>query len=235
MILAALVLAAEAYLVVGRAVGLPQTPLKTDSFLVDNLAKGHRVSQTMRIGAGGFNEIRLRASPLGATHSGEVTLALYEVPRDVEGGVIMEGEERFVYRDVIPARVAVSEPTLAFRFPVIDESAGRSYRLDIQMSEPNPQNGIGLWATDGRWSGGGSMFINGQSAYAELAFETQATRATTWARLRHHFRGVRLAGLIMFALCAHLALFAILYALMTMGDDPRARIRNGKADGVLES
>jgi hypothetical protein len=79
------------------------------------------------------------------------------------------------------------------------------------------------------------MFINDQSAYAELVFETQGTRATIWARLRNHFRGVRLAGLIMFALCAHLTLFAILYALMTMGDDPRVRVRNGKADGVLES
>ncbi len=252
MILAALVLAAEVYFIVGRAVGLPRTPLTADSFLDDNLAKGHRVSQTMKIEAGGFNEIRLRASPLGATRSGEVTLALYEVPRDeseidlwrgrsratgvnIMGELIMEGEEQLVYQDVIPASIAVSEPTFAFRFPVIDESAGRSYRLDIQMSEPNPQNGIGLWATDGRWSGDGSMFINDQSAYAELVFETQATRATTWARLRYHVRGLRLVGLIMFAICAHLVLFAILYALMTMGVEPRARVRSGKADGILES
>ena len=214
MILAALVLAAEAYFVVGRAVGLPRTPLKTDSFLDDNLAKGHRVSQTMDVGAGGFNEIRLKAAALGGPPSGEVTMALYEVARDVEGGV--EGSERFIYRDVIPARGAIREPTFAFRFPVIDNSAGRSYRLDIRMLEANPRNGFGLWATEGRWSGGGSMFVNDQSAYAELVFETGATRATAWARLRHRFGGLGLMGLVLLAACAHAALFVILYALMTM-------------------
>ncbi len=209
VILGALVLITETYLVAGRAVGLPRTPLNAASFLVDGLSKGHRVSQTMKLGAGGFNEIRLRASPLGETYSGELTWALYEVG-------IIEGEERFLYRDVIPARVAIREATFAFRFPVIDESAGRWYRLDIWMEEANPQNGIGLWATDGRWSGGGSMFINDQSAFAELVFETRAIRATVWARLRHHFSGLGLVGLVLLAACTHGAFFIILHALMTM-------------------
>ncbi len=209
VILGAVVLITETYFLVGRAVELPRTPLMPDSFLVDDLAKGHRVSQTMKIGAGGFNEIRLRASPLGATPSGDVTLALYEAG-------IIEGEERFLYRDVIPVRVVIREPTFVFRFPVIDESAGRWYRLDIRMAEANPQNGIGLWATDGRWSGGGSMLINDQSAYAELVFETRATRVTAWARLRHHFGGLGLIGFVFLAACAHGAFFIILHSLMTM-------------------
>ena len=209
VILGAVVLITETYFLVGRAVELPRTPLMPDSFLVDDLAKGRRVSQTMKIGAGGFNEIRLRASPLGATPSGDMTWALYEVRS-------IEGEERFLYRDVIPARVAIREPTFAFRFPVIDESAGRWYRLNIWMEEANPQNGIGLWATDGRSSGGGSMSINDQSAFAELVFETRAIRATVWARLRHHFGDLGLIGLVLLAACAHGAFFIILHALMTM-------------------
>ncbi len=208
LILGVLVLATETYFVAGRVVGLPRTRLQADSFLVDDLAKGHSVSQIMRIGAGGFNGIRLSASPLGATDSGAVILALYE------GGRI-EDEGRLVYRDVVPVRVVIREPTFAFRFPVIDDSAGGAYRLDIWMSEANPENGIGLWATPGR-SSGGSMYINGRSAYASLVSETRATRATVWARLRHPLGGVSLIGLVLMAACAHGVFFMVLHALMTM-------------------
>ena len=207
VILGALVLMTEAYVVAGRAVGLPRTPLHPESFLVDGLAKGYRVSQTMRLGAGGFNEIRLTASSLNATQFGALTWALYDQSR--------VGEARFLYRDIIPTRVAVRDPTFALRFPVIDDSAGRWYRLDIWMSDPNPQNDIGLWATGGRWSGGGSMFVNGVSAYSELVFETGATRTTTWARLRHHFGGLGLIGFLLLAACAHGAFFMIVHALTT--------------------
>lgn len=199
--------ATELYAVAGRAAGLPRTPLKADSFLVDGLARGDRVSQTMRIGAGGFSEIRLSASPLGTMESGDVVFTLYEM-----GAV--EGEGRFLYRDVVPVRAVVRDLTFAFGFPVVDNSATRPYRLDIQMSVANPQNGIGLWATHGL--AGGSMYINGRSASASLVSETRATRATVWARLRHRFSGFELAGLVLMAACAHGLLFMLLQALMTM-------------------
>ena len=120
---------------------------------------------------------------------------------------------------------SIREPTFVFRFPEIRESAGRSYRLDLRMSGANPETGIGLWATDGRWSGGGSLFINGQSAFSELVFETRARQyATLWARLDHRFDGLGLIGFVLLAACAHGVFFVVVYSLMTMPPDSRGAL-----------
>ena len=60
-ILGALVLSMESF-VLDRPVGVVRTPLRPDSFLVDDLDEGHRVSQTMEVRARGFAEIRLWVS-----------------------------------------------------------------------------------------------------------------------------------------------------------------------------
>ena len=214
--IAAFLLVMEVYLVNRPVEGLPQTPLQADSFLTDALAKGYRVSQTMKIEAEGFDGILLRASLVGDTHLGEMALALYEVETvENSGEEQFSGEERFLYRDVVPVRAVLNEPTFIFKFPVIDESAGRWYRLEILMANTNSQNEIELWATPGRWSGGGSMFVNDESAYAELVFETRASdRATVWARVRHHISGVGLIALLVLAVCTHAAFFMILPIVM---------------------
>ena len=220
VVLAAFLFALEIYLVTRPVDGLPRTPVRTDTFLTDGLAKGYRVSQTMKIEAGGFDEILLRASPVGETHLGKMALALYEI-ETVEGEERFSGEERFLYRDVVPVRVALSQPTFMFKFPAIDESAGRWYRVEIWMANTYSQNEIELWATPGRWSAGGSLFINDLSAYAELVFETRASRrATVGASLLHHFGTVGAAVLLVLAACAHIAFYMTLYAFMTFPQLP---------------
>ena len=206
--IAALLLPIEIHLVTRPVDGLPRVPLTSESFLTEALAKDYRVSQTMKIPAGGF-DILLRASPFGEDPLGEIVLALYEEgPRD--------REERLLFRDRIHADVALREPTFGFRFPAIDQPIGRQYRLDIWMANGNSNDGVGLWATPGRWSGDGSMFVNEQSAYAELVFETRAnSRATVWARVRHHFSGASFVALAMLVAFAHVAFLMTLYSLMT--------------------
>ena len=210
VILCALFVVMEAYLVTRRirVVGLPGTPLKADSFLVDDLANGRRVSQTLKTEVAGFNEILLRMSPLDGIYSGNVVLALYE------NGII-EGKERLLYREVVPVRVAVSEPAFVFRIPVVDEPAGRWFRLDIWMAEADSSSGVGLWATPGRWSGGGSMFVNDEGSFAELVFETRAaTRTTVWTTLGKRLGGGGLILFVVLAACGHAAFFMILYSLI---------------------
>ncbi len=215
LIVAVLALAAETYLVAGRVVGVPRVPMTPDSILVDGLGKGHRISQTFLLRAGGFHGVRISVSASDASMQGEVALALYEVERDLDGGVV-DGQQRFLFRNGFPLRVVTGEPTFLFRFPEIDASAGRSYRLDVWIPEPRPEHDVSLWAIEGRWSEGGSLFVNGQSAYAELVFETLATRGTVWARLRHQFGGAALAALLFLAAGAHVALFVGVRALVTL-------------------
>ncbi len=220
VVFAVVLIALEVYLVTRPVGGFPQTPVKTETFLTDALAKGHRVSQTIKLDAGGFDEILLRASSVGDTDFGDMVLALYEV-KTIAGTDTFSGEEIFLYRDVVPVSAALSEPTFRFVFPPIDESAGRWYRLEVWMANRNSQNEIELWATPGRWSGGGSLFINDQSGYAELVFETRASRrATVWANLWYHFGGAGVVMLMLLGACIQVAFFVTLYAVWLFSQSP---------------
>lgn len=209
VVAAALIILLEIWIVCRPVNGLPRTPLRADSFLIHGLDEGHRISQTMRVASGGFDQIVLRASPFGEIHRGYVVLELYES----EAGTIT-GEQRFLYRNIVPVSVFISDQVFSFRFPEIKESAGHWYRLDVWMADRNVRSGVGLWATNGRWSEGGSMFINDQAAYAELVFEAQATRrATSLLALWHHFSEVGLAVFLILAVCVHVAFFRVVYVL----------------------
>ena len=208
VVFCAVVLAMEIYLVLQPVDGLPWTPFTSDSFLVEGLSKGHRVSQTMLIETDGFDEILFRASRIGEPRSGEVVLALYETATGNRG-------EQFLYGDIVPVSLITSQPTFVFRFPEIDESADRWYRLDMWMSNTHSQDEIDVWATPGRWSGGGSLFINEQSGYADLVFETRASRrATVWDNLWLRFGRLRLTLFLTLAACVHLAFCMILHTLI---------------------
>ncbi len=230
-------LATETYLVVAdRTVSGARVPRTDQSFLVEGLGQGHRISQTFVMRADGLDGIRLNAVAQGETE-GELALALYEVTRDQESAAV-GGAERLLFRDRVAVDTATRHPTFLFAVPPIDESAGRSYRVDIWMPEPRPAAGIGLWATDGRSSEDGSLFINGLSGYAELVFEARATRATVWAGLGHRFGGFGLTLLLILAAVAHAALFVGLRAVVASAGVgaglPRSRdgTQSGSADSV---
>ncbi len=203
----------EAYVIAGRRFELPRTPMTADSFLVDGLTRGVSVTQTMTIRAGGFNEVVFSVASIGEVHVGKLNWSLREVQR-VAYGETVTSEDRFLYRDVVDARAVLEAGELMLRFPVIDESKGRSYRLDIWPADARVQNGIGLWATDGGpWTEGGSMLVNGLSGFSEFVYEARATRVTVWDDLRHYFGGLGLMAFLFLAMCAHGALFAVIQAL----------------------
>ncbi len=219
-----LVLCVEIYVIAGSRVELPRTPLTGNSFLVDGLAKGVGISQTTTIRAGGFNEVVFSVAPIGEVHSGKLNWSLHEVERVSYGRCdpqnpcerTVEREDRFLYRDVVRAQAVLEAGELVLRFPVIDESKGRSYRLDVWPADARVQNGIGLWATDGwPWTEGGSMLVNGLGGFSEFVYEARATRVTVWDDLRHYFGGLGLTALLFLAVCAHGALFAVIQVLGT--------------------
>ena len=217
-------LATEAYLVVADRTASGARVSRTDqSFLVNGLGQGHRIGQTFLMRADGLDGIRLNAVAKGDTDDGELALALYEVTRDQESAAVV-GAEHLLFQDRVAVDTATRYPTFLFAFPPIDQSYGRSYRVDIWMPEPRPAAGIGLWATEGRSSEDGTLLINGLSGYAELVFEARATRATVWARLRHRFGGVGLTLLLLLAASAHAALFVVLHAIAA-GPDARTEPR----------
>ena len=205
-------LATETYLiVVDRTVSGARVPKTDQSFLVNGLGQGVRISQTFLMRAGGLDEVRLSAVAQDEAGAGNLAVALYEVWRD------RDGAERLLFRDRVTAGALTRYPTFRFAVPRVDDTAHRSFRIDIWMPEPRPEVGISLWATDGRSSEDGSLFINGQSAYAELVFETRATRATVWARLRNRFGGAGLTLLLLLSVGAHAALFVGLRAIAAGG------------------
>ncbi|MDE0828520.1 MAG: hypothetical protein OSB03_04920 [Vicinamibacterales bacterium] len=210
---AVITLATETYLVAVRTAGVPRVTRTDQSFLVDGLGQGRRVSQTFWMRAGGLDGVRLSAVAQGEAGAGNFAMALYEVSRDRDGALV-DGAERLLFRDRVTAGALTRHPTFLFAVPRVDDSAGRSYRVDIWMPEPRPDAGIGLWAIDGRASEGGSLFINGQSAYAERVVEARATRTTGWARLRYRFGGAGLTLLLILAAVAHAALFVGLRAVV---------------------
>jgi hypothetical protein len=208
-------LATEAYLVVADRTVIGARVSRTDqSFLVDGLGQGHRLGQTFVMREDGLDGIRLNAVAQGETDEGEIALALYELPRE---SATAGDAERLVFQDRVAVDTATRGPTFLFAFPPVAESDGRSYRVDIWMPEPRPAAGIGLWATEGRSSENGSLFINGLSGYAELVFDAQATRATVWSRLQHRFGGAGLTLLLALAAVAHAALFVGLRAIVAGG------------------
>ena len=207
-----LVLCCEIYLIAGRSVDLPRTPLTADSFLVDGLTRGVSVTQTMTIMAGGFNEVVFSVAPIGEVHVGKLNWSLHEIQR-IADGATTRTEDRLLFRDVVHARAVLEAGELLLRFPVVNESRGRAYRLDIWPVDARSQSGVGLWATDGSWTDGGSMFVNGLSGYSEFVFEARATRVTVLDSLRHHFSGIGFAAFLLFAVCAHGAVFVVFRAL----------------------
>ena len=210
---AAITLATEAYLAVAdRTISGARVDRTDESFLVDQLGKGARIGQTFMMRANGLDGIRLNVVAQGKTAEGEFALALYEMTRDEESAVGVA--ERLLVQDRVSVDLATRHSTFLFAFPAIDESYGRSYRVDISMPEPQPTAGIGLWATDGRSSEDGSLFVNGVSGYSELVFEARATRPTVWTGLRHRFGWPGLTLLLLLAAGAHAALFVGLRAIV---------------------
>ena len=110
-------LATETYLIVAdRTVSGARVPRTDQSFLVEGLGQGHRISQTFVMRADGLDGIRLNAVAQGETDQGELALALYEVTWDQESAAV-GGAERLLFRDRVAVDTATRHPTFLFAVP----------------------------------------------------------------------------------------------------------------------
>lgn len=182
------------YLGLVRMHGAPRVPLRADSFQTAELFGPGRISQTVPLGTGGFNAIGFRAGPAGEQTQGQVILSLFERRGDVD--------ERLLYETRVPASEIVAAPSYRFAFPPIEDSRGRMYRLQLRLPDAERGQGIVLWASDGRWTDGGSLFIGDESAYAELVFDVGVASSTLWSGLLERARSgnQRRPGMLVLAL-----------------------------------
>jgi len=93
-------------------------------------------------------------------------------------------------------------------------SAGRRFRLKVRSDPAKPVTGVGLWATDGRWSDGGTLFVAGREGYAELVFSVRATTGAVSACLARRFASPALVGLGLLVLLIHALVFVLFNGLI---------------------
>lgn len=168
------------YLLMVRTSPPVAVPRRPGSFLVGEIAAGTRVSQSMVLDAGGFERIAVWAEANGAP-SGHLVFELFDITDPVR--------ERYLFGVREPSRVVVADMPHVFRFPVLADSFGRRYRLDVSSPGTPAGQGVSFWMHRGEPYGLGELHVNGRLLPADLVFEAGARDTTAWARLRRRYGG----------------------------------------------
>jgi hypothetical protein len=129
------------------------------------------IAQTFTPRADGLYEVRLRVSGR-APVQGTLDWSLFEA--DGNGGWAKVLSARR------PMRVAAGEDWHALRFPAVERSAGRAFRLVLRLTEA--REGVALIASLGDAHRGGALTVGGQERWADLVFEARATADTAFGR-----------------------------------------------------
>ena len=148
--------------------------------LVGEIALGTGVRQTFWMNADGLNGIAVRARASGATVEGDAVLELSEIL----DGVGTAG----IYRIVHPAQHLAASSSYWWRFPPLEHSRGRRYRLSIQLPETPDGSGLVLEATVENAYREGMLWLGDREQWGDLVFETSAARATVFAGLQSLWR-----------------------------------------------
>ena len=212
--------------------GVPRVPSWAGDHLTPEITEGRVISQTMALQAPGFHEITIQAEAVSSETGGLVRFGLIELTRD--------DEERLVRSRSVPAGEGLADPEYTIRFDALMQSAGQRYRLDVMMPGTPAGQGIVLRAADGRWTNGGSIFVNGQEGFSEIVFATDATHATPWGRLVHHFlnepgRHVALAIILPLFGLSQIAAIAIWSVTLAAGASRPSSERARRRPGVRRS
>jgi hypothetical protein len=175
----ALVLAWEAYTIFLAQYGTPFSRPVHAQFMATEVAGDVTVSQTMTLEAPGFDRIVVHARPYGRRVSGEVVFELRE---------LAPGGPRLVFRTVRPAAEVTASDSYAVRLPPIEESAHRTYLLQIAAPRTRPGEGIALLAIREDAYPQGASFVGSREQWGDLVFETSASRATIFSGVEHLLR-----------------------------------------------
>ena len=160
-----------AALLATSSVTLPGDNLGFRRFQTPQLGPGMVVGQTFYMTGHGLHAVEVFPVAVGERVSGSVPFELYDVTGD---------RVTRVYEAVVSADRLIQSPSYRLEFPPIGNSADRSYRFDIA---PAQAEGIAFWATKGERYAGGSMHINNQSRWADLAFLADAPAPSIWRLL----------------------------------------------------
>lgn len=183
-------IALEAYLLFFHVHGTPRTSTAGATW-VGELAGAKVYSQTLRIDASGWYEIAFRAKPHESQVRGDAVIEIVDV--------MGPGTDRLLFRRVIPAAELVKSSWYRHRFPAIDDTAGRLFRLDVRLPTTPAGFGLALAKTRDNPYRRGALYVEGRERWEDLVFTTRATRATVFGNLQRLWSDwPPLMGLVLF-------------------------------------
>ncbi len=165
----------EGHILFFKESGVPANSRRSGRYAVGEIAGETRVSQTLRLGARGFNRVVVHPRAAGDRAAGQIVFELREL--------IRFGPERPVFRLIRPAEDVLRESSFVWDFPPIDISSGRRYRLEIRSPIARPGEGITLLATREEGYPEGALFLDGREQWGDLVFETSASGGTAFGNL----------------------------------------------------
>ena len=167
------------FVVLGGAWTLVASPHRTGDglglrrFVTPAVSNEVWISQTFEAGAAALSAVDLHPVAVGPV-AGRLRLELW----DVASG---RGERQAE----IEATEFVRAGVYRFAFKPVEQSAGRTYRLDIRSAGDTADSGVGLRATKGERYQAGALFIKGRQRWADAAFSTYPQAPSLFSRLLH--------------------------------------------------
>jgi len=173
------------------SVALPGDDLGLRRFETPGLSPDVSIGQTFRMTADGLYAVEVFAASIETAVSGIVLFDLYEIPG--------EGLPELVRAIEVSAVDLLKTRSHRFTFPPILNSEDRFYRFELRSAVTSPSQGIAFLATRGERYAGGSLHINNQSRWADMAFHADAPAPSIWRLLMtlretHPVRGNAVAG-----------------------------------------
>jgi hypothetical protein len=159
---------------------VPTVALPSDSrgllrrFVTPEIVPDLRISQTFQMTGRGLRAVEFQPTAIGPV-SGVVRIELHDVTAH---------DDTLLQAVDVRAADLVRTQRYQFDFPPIANSSARTYQLDLTSPESSPAHGIAVWATKGTRYSGGTMLIDGEPRWADLAFRAEAPAPSTWDLLR---------------------------------------------------
>jgi hypothetical protein len=135
---------------------------------------GSTIVQTLRVTAGGLNEVSLRV----LSSTGDAVL---------QASVSLWDGRQFVLLRQAAAPAAGSTGTATFRFAPIHAHGAFDYAFAVRVDAPDPATRVTFQTTEGHEYRDGGLSVDGQALPADLVMRTDAAFAQPW---RAFARGV---------------------------------------------
>lgn len=212
-----------AVLLAAPSVTLPGDDLGLRRFQTPQLAPDVLLGQTFNMTGDGLYAVEVFPTPVGERVSGYVLFVLYDITDESRLIRVRSADVR--------AEDLIKASSYRFEFPPVLDSEDRSYRLDLVPSAITPAEGVAFWATKGERYAGGSLRINNQDRWADMAFRAYAPAPSIWRLLMTLRETNPVRGHIVIAVfvAVWLLLGLMLRGIAGMSDEPRRTGFDGAA------